>query len=193
MEEESFLWAVNRFYVEESMNASTKKVIWFGLAILAFGCIAAVRGQEKNDALGGGSLAALTTEVRQLRLAVEDSIRSQTQTQALGVYLSAQQSRIVQVASRLDVVRSELAGVSLASGSMATRLASNEDRLSQVTDPKERLALEDQSRAMTLEQKTLSLHEQQARNRESELSQALQLENDRWADLISRLEQLIKR
>jgi hypothetical protein len=193
MEEESFLWAVNRFYVEESMNASTKKVIWFGLAILAFGCIAAVRGQEKSEALAPGSLTALTEEVRQLRLAVEESMRSQTQTQTLGVYLSAQQSRIVQVASRLDVVRSELAGVSLASQSTATRLASNEDRLSQVTNPNERLALEDHIRQMTLEQKTLSLHEQQARNRETELSQALQLENDRWADLISRLEQLIKR
>jgi predicted nucleic acid-binding Zn-ribbon protein len=175
------------------MNASAKKVIGFGLAILAFGCIAAVRAQEKSEALGGGSLTALTGEVRQLRLAVEESIRSQTQTQALGVYLSAQQNRIGQVASRLDVVRGQLDGVSLASGSIATRLASNEDRLSQVTDPKERLALEDQSRAMNLEQKTLNLHEQQARNREAELSQALQLENDRWADLISRLEQLIKR
>jgi predicted nucleic acid-binding Zn-ribbon protein len=175
------------------MRASTKKVIWFGVTILAFGCIAAVRAQEKNQVLGGGSLTALTAEVRQLRLAVKDSIRSQTQTQALGVYLSAQQSRIVQVASRLDVVRRELDGASLASRSIATRLARTEERLSQVTDPKERLALEDQSRAMNLEQKTLSLHEQQARNRETELSQALQLENDRWADLISRLEQLIKR
>ena len=86
------------------MNISTKKVIWFGLAILVFGCIAVVQRQEKNEALGGGSLTALTAEVRQLRLAVEESMRSQAQTQALGVYLSAQQSRILQVASRLDAV-----------------------------------------------------------------------------------------
>ena len=126
MEEESFLWAVNRFYVEKSMNSSTKKVIWFGLAILAFGCIAAVRGQEKNEALGGGSLTALTEEVRQLRLAVEESIRSQTQTQALGVYLSAQQSRIVQVASRLDAVRRDVEAASDRSQAMATRMANIE-------------------------------------------------------------------
>ena len=74
------------------MNASTKKVIWFGLTILAFGCIAAVRAQEKSEASAPGSLMALTEEVRQLRHAVEESMRSQTQTQALGVYLSAQQS-----------------------------------------------------------------------------------------------------
>jgi hypothetical protein len=39
------------FYVEESMSVSTKKVVWFGLAILVFSCIAAVQAQEKNDAL----------------------------------------------------------------------------------------------------------------------------------------------
>jgi predicted nucleic acid-binding Zn-ribbon protein len=193
MEEESFLWAVNRFYVEESMNASTKKVIWFGLAILAFGCVAAVRAQEKNEALGSGSLTALTEEVRQLRLAVEESIRSQTQTQALGVYLSAQQSRIVQVASRLDAVRRDVEAASDRSQAMATRMANIEDMLSRVTEPTERAALESENRQISRDQKRFSLQEQQARNRETELSQSLQIENDRWGDLIARLEQMIKK
>jgi predicted nucleic acid-binding Zn-ribbon protein len=143
--------------------------------------------------LGSGSLAGLTAEVRQLRLAVEESARNQTQTQALGVYLSVQQSRILQVASRLDAVRRDLGAATDHSQAIATRLASIEDMLSRVTDPKERAALEDQNRGMSLEQKRVSSQEQQARNRETELSQALQLENDRWTDLISRLEQLIKR
>jgi hypothetical protein len=39
----------------------------------------------------------------------------------------------------------------------------------------------------------LTAEEQQARSREGELSQAMQLEDARWSDLISRLEQLIKR
>ena len=68
-----------------------------------------------------------------------------------------------------------------------------EDRLSRVTDEKERLALEEENRSIALERKRISVQEQQSRNREAELSQALQLENDRWTDLIARLEQLIKR
>jgi hypothetical protein len=67
VDEKRFLGLSNPFYVEESMNASIRKIIWFGLTILAFGCIVAVvRAQEKNEAPGTGSLAALTTEVRQL-------------------------------------------------------------------------------------------------------------------------------
>jgi len=192
MEEESFLLVVNLFYVEESMGASSKKVLWLGVTILAVGCIAAVRAQE-NEALGPGSLTALTEEVRQLRHAVEESMRSQTQTQALGVYLSAQQSRIVQLASRLDVTRRELDSKTDHSQNTATILSSIQDRLSRVTDEKERLRLEDENRAMTQEQKKISFQEQRIRTREAELSQALQIENDRWNDLVIRLEQGIKR
>ena len=170
------------------MSASTKKVIWFGLAILVFSCIAAVQAQEKNEALGGGSLVALTAEVQQLRLAVEESMRSQTQTQALGVYLSAQQSRILQVASRLDASRRDLEGITNRSQATANRLANIDDSLSNVTNPNERLGLENEKRMMVLEQKSISLQEQQARDREAELSQALQIENDRWTELIKRLE-----
>ena len=142
---------------------------------------------------GGGSLTALTAEVRQLRLAVEESMRSQTQTQGLGVYLSAQQGRILQVASRLDASRRDLEGITNHSQATANKLENIDDRISRVTNPNERLGLENEKGMMILEQKSISLQEQQARTRENELSQALQLENDRWADLISRLEQLIKR
>ena len=55
------------------------------VAALCLGfCIVLLAQRGNND----GSLAALTSEVRQLRLAVEDATRSQTQTQALSVYLS---------------------------------------------------------------------------------------------------------
>jgi hypothetical protein len=192
MEEESFLLVVNLFYVEESMGASSKKVLWLGVTILAVGCIAAVRAQE-NEALGPGSLTALTEEVRQLRHAVEESMRTQTQTQALGVNLSAQQSRIIQVSGQLDSAQRDLNAASERSQAMATRMARIEDMLSRVTEPPERTALENANRAISLERKRFSWQEQQARNREAELSQSLQLENDRWTDLIARLEQVIKR
>jgi len=73
-----------------------------------------------------GSLAALTAEVRQLRLAVEESARRQTQTQAISIYLAAQQSRMVQLSTRLDAVRKELGAAEAASAqfvSIATNMA----------------------------------------------------------------------
>jgi chromosome segregation ATPase len=170
-----------------------RRVTWLGVTILAFGCIAAVRAQQRDETLGAGSLAALTAEISQLRLAVEESTRNQTQTQALGVYLSAQQSRILQVANQLDRVRKDIDAASDRSQVLATQLTSFEDMLSQATEPPRRAELENRIRAVSSEQKRASLQEQQARNREAEISQALQLENARWSDLISRLEQLIKR
>jgi hypothetical protein len=176
------------------MDASSVKLTWFGATVMAVGCVAVVLAQDRSDPTGaGGSLAALTAEVRQLRVAVEESARSQAQTQALGVYLSVQQSRIVQVASRLDAVRRDLDGATVHSQGIATALARLDDELPRITEPKERAALENQIRALRLEQPQVDLQKQQALTRESELSQALQLEDARWSDLISWLEQVIKR
>lgn len=176
------------------MKAFGSRLTWFGAAILAVGCAAAVLAQGRNDVSdAGGSLAALTAEVRQLRLAVEESARSQVQTQALSAYLSAQQSRVVQVATRLDAARRDLDAVSVRSREIATQLANIEDDLPRATDPKQRAQLEDADRNLKSEQRTVGFQEQQARNREGELSQAQQLEDARWTDLVSRLEQLIKR
>ena len=55
-----------------------------------------------------GSMASLTAELRQLREAVEALTKVQAQTQALGVYLSAQQSRLTQTAARVDAVQKDL-------------------------------------------------------------------------------------
>ena len=44
-----------------------------------------------------------------------------------------------------------------------------------------------------MELQNIAFQEQQARAREAELAQMLQTENNRWTDLISRLEQLIRR
>jgi len=176
------------------MNARTRRLSWLGVSVVTVTFAAAVMAQGRNDAAdGGASLAALTSELRQLRVAVEELTRSQTQAQALGVYLSVQQSRILQVATRLDSARKDLEGVSIRSQEIASTLAGTADELSQVIDPERRAALEDAVRNLKYEQATVRLREQQARGRDAELSQALQLEESRWSDLISRLEQLIKR
>jgi len=176
------------------MSALARKLSWFGVAVLTISCAVVALAQGRGDGTdAGGSMTALTSEVRQLRIAVEESARSQTQTQALGVYLSVQQSRILQVATRLDSARKDLEAATVRSREITSQLADVDDQLRQVTDPERRTHLEEVNRALKREQGTVGLQEQQARTRENELFQALQLEDSRWTDLISRLEQLIKK
>src|SRR5580765_4589457 len=80
-----------------------------GIAIvLLLGGTAALWAQAKTED-SAGSLAALTSEIHLLRVAVEDASRAQTQTQALSVALSAQQSRMLQLNARLDALKREIA------------------------------------------------------------------------------------
>lgn len=170
----------------------SRRLSWSVVLVLAAGSAAVVLAQEKNDA-PNGSLAALTAEIRQLRVAVEESTRSQTQTQALGVYLSVQQSRILQAATRLESARKELDAVSLRSREIASQLENFQGEILRVNEPQRRAQLEDANQQLKFEQRHVVEQEQQARAREAELSQALQVEESRWTDLITRLEQLIRR
>jgi hypothetical protein len=90
------------------MSALARRLSWLGVTILSVCCIPATWAQGRTEGIDSAtSLAPLTSELRQLRMAVEELTRSQTQTQALGVYLSVQQSRILQVAARgFDAERS---------------------------------------------------------------------------------------
>jgi DNA repair exonuclease SbcCD ATPase subunit len=165
----------------------------FGATVLSVSCVAAVLAQGRSDGTdAAASLAPLTSELRQLRVAVEELTRSQTQTQALGVYLSVQQSRILQVATRLDSARKDVETAVTRSQDIRWRLANLNEELPQAIGP-ERTQLDGAIRQLKHEQGTVGLQEQEARTRESELSQALHLEESRWTDLISRLEQLTKR
>ena len=170
----------------------SRRLSWSVALVLAAGSAAVVLAQEKNDATNG-SLAALTAEIRQLRVAVEESTRSQTQTQALGVYLSVQQSRILQAATRLESARKELDAVSLRSREIASQLENFQGEILRVNEPQRRAQLEDANQQLKFEQRHVVEQEQQARAREAELSQALQVEESRWTDLITGLEQLIRR
>jgi hypothetical protein len=155
--------------------------------------IVVVMAQGTTDAPGAGSLAGVTAELRQLRLAVEESTRTQRQTHALGVYISAQQSRLLQVAGRLDVARRELDAVAIRSKQLAADVASNEDAAVHSTKSELRPQYEVQARYANSELDKLAPQLQLAQAREAELAQMLQAEEARWADLIARLEQLVKK
>jgi hypothetical protein len=179
--------------MEDMMAIVRRRLAWCGAAVVMASGMAAVMAQGRGDAAEAGSLGGLTAEIRQLRLAVEESTRTQTQTQALGVYLSAQQARLVQAAARADAARKELDAIMVRSRAMAVQVANAEDALPRATTPQDRAQLEMQNRALKQELETAGFEEQLVRGREAELAQMLQAEDARWADLVSRLEQLIKR
>ncbi len=161
-------------------------------AALIAAAAAVVMAQTGNDTAGASSLAGVTAELRQLRLAVEESTRSQTQTQALGVYISAQQSRLVQLATRVDAAKRELDALSLQTKQMTAELNSTEGEATRSTQPELRTRYEMQSRALKYELERLAPQLQQAQSREAELAHMLQTEEARWTDLIARLEQLVR-
>jgi hypothetical protein len=149
--------------------------------------------QGKGDVVDPNTLGGLTSELRLLRLAVEDSSRTQAQGQALGVYLTVQQSRVLQVTTRLDLARKELDEATVKLRVMTAQLARIETELPRTADPSRRGALESEERSLRQERDQVAIQEQQARAREGELSQAMQLEDSRWTDLVSSLERLIKK
>ena len=64
------------------------------------------------------------------------------------------------------------------------------DEVRGATQPQMRSALEDGIRGLKFEQQRVELELQHASSRENELSRELVVEEARWNDLISRLEQL---
>jgi hypothetical protein len=174
------------------MRAIGRTVAWSGLALTIVGGTVAL-AQGRGEPADSGSLAALTAEVRELRLAVQQIARTQSQTQALGVYLSTQQSRVLQVSSQLDAARRDLDTASGHVAELASKVADLEQELPRVSDPAERRAIEGALPAMRREHALASAEEQRARGRELDLTQSLQAEESRWSALISRLDALTQR
>jgi chromosome segregation ATPase len=139
---------------------------------------------------GDESMAALTAEVRQLRIAVEQLARSQTETQALSVYLSAQQGRVAQARQRYDTVRRETEGAATQREDMQAELARLTAELPRANSPAHRADIETSIRLFQVEANGADNQLQQARAREDEASRALAREEDRWSDLLARMEQL---
>jgi DNA repair exonuclease SbcCD ATPase subunit len=138
------------------------------------------------------SMSALIGEVRQLRVAIEESGKRQSETQALAVYLSAQQSRLVQISQQLEATRAQLTETSGQLQQFKGLLTSMQADTTSI-NPSERQEAEGFLKMFKPQLDQAALKEQQLRAREAELAQSLVTEQGRWSDLISRLEQMIKR
>jgi chromosome segregation ATPase len=175
------------------MNTQRNAARFVVVATLAIAATAAVTtwAQAPQD-MTAASMGTLISEVRLLRAAVEDTGKRQNETQAMAVYLSAQQSRLVQISQQLESTRSELTTVSAQLEQFKTLLKSMQGD-AQSIKPEEREEAEGMMKLFKPQLDQAAAKEQQLKAREFELSQALVTEQGRWSDLINRLEQMIKR
>jgi hypothetical protein len=151
---------------------------------------ATVLAQEST--IPAGSLAALTNEVRLLRVAVEKSTQTQTQLQGLSVFLSAQQSRVLQASARVDALRKDLTNAARDSRALADRIIGLQNALTTEQSPEVRQQFQEMLAASKREAAQATESENQIRVSEAEASAELQAELNRWSELTSRLEQVIK-
>jgi hypothetical protein len=143
------------------------------------------RQQAGPDA---GTLAALTAEVRLLRLSVEKSAQTQAQIQALSVYLAAEQSRLVQVSSRADSLQKDLDAAVLGTAVATDRVDGLQNELRKTQPPEMKAEIEEALAGAKRDLKRATATESQIQIRQSEAAATMQSELGRWSELIARLQ-----
>lgn len=180
------------------MQTTSSRPVFFPLAVVTCGLIAAgavfARAQQAGpERETARAVQELTSEVRQLRLALAASADTTIRGQMLGLSMTLQQSRLTDTSTRLDTVRRELEAAAAKTRQFVEESANLDVQLAQESDPERRKQLEQESRALKQEAATLAAQEQQIRIREAEAAQAAHAEQLRWNELAGRLEQLLKK
>lgn len=175
----------------------TTRTMTIGATMLvAAAALVTVRAQGQTQGLGpsaAGSLAELTAEVRQLRVSLEGAGRTQTQVSALGMALTAQQGRLVQVTTLLEKVDDELRAASAKSAEAAKEVSDAQARAANPRATDDRAGLLQQVEFFKQQAAPFLAEENRLRQRQQELMASYRTEEDRWRDLVSRLEEIIKR
>jgi hypothetical protein len=171
---------------------SIKLVVASALGVAVLSSVSLARQQAPTAP--DGSFAALTAEVRLLRLSIEKSAEANAQIQAMTVYLSAQQSRLLQVHARAEATRKDLETIAGEARSFRDSIAGMEAATARgTTNPSERVQTEEMlaERRKTLPR--VQAMESEARNRDAQVAAELQVELGRWNDMLARLEQATRR
>ena len=135
-------------------------------------------------------LAALLTDVHALRIAMEQSATLAPRVQVTLARLNIEEQRIAQLSVQLDRARQELTEARLRGQKWADDLPDVEKRLQTEADEKERRGLESALRDLKKQLKAQGTLEEQLQTRESDATQALNMEQTRWMELNARLDEL---
>lgn len=137
---------------------------------------------------GGDTLAALLSEVHQLRIAMERAATTTPQIQLLGTRLAVQNERLARADQDHENVRQELETISSTIAQMGAQVQELERLAAQEANPEQQRRMESEQGAAKRQITELTAREQRLRARESDLAAALSAEQNQWADLNRRLD-----
>lgn len=163
-----------------------------GIAVLSGAAVVTTLAQGLGPS-SAGSLAELTAEVRQMRVALQEASRSQNQMQALNISLTAQQSRLAQVSARLDTAEEDLQQAMSRTREAVTVIttAQNETRPNMTAEERGQLA--EMVKVFRQQADEAQARENNARAKRDDLVNAFRAEEARWLQLVAKLEEIVKR
>ena len=135
-------------------------------------------------------LPALLTEVRALRIAIEQQAAIGPRVQLTLARLNIEEQRATHLAADLNLVRQQLSGSELALQRASDSLSDVERQQQSEAEPAKRRELEGIRRDLAYQIRDHTSQVQQLRTRENDAAQALANEQARWADLNARLDEL---
>jgi chromosome segregation ATPase len=178
------------------MNLKTRKrtvAIGVGLAVCGLAAVTVAAQQASGPDLMG-PLSALTNEVRLLRQAVEKSAQTQSQVQAMSIYLSAQQNRLNQAVARGDLLRTQLDAANGEVQDYSQKLSQLERELPGILNerPDVREEVESQLRTWKAELARSTQRQTDLVARLADVDASIQTDLNGWREMIARLEQLTR-
>jgi len=169
-----------------------KTRITVGVGVLVCAAVVTTWAQGLGPSTAG-SLAELTAEVRQLKVALQEASRSQNQMQALNISLTAQQSRLAQVSTRLDTAEEDLQQAMSRTREAVTAIATAQNETRPNISTEERAQLAEMVKMFRQQADEAQTRENNARARRDDLMNAFRAEEARWLQLVAKLEEIVKR
>lgn len=175
------------------MSIRTGKVTFAAAIVVLAAAAAATTWAQGLGPSSAGSLAELTAEVRQLKVALQDASRSQNQMQALNISLTAQQSRLAQVSARLDTAEEDLQQAMSRTREAVTVISTAQNETKPNSSVEERAQIAQMVKMFRQQADEAQAVENTARAKRDDLMNAFRAEEARWLQLVARLEEIIKR
>jgi len=135
-------------------------------------------------------LAALLTEVRGLRAAMELMASAGLRVQLVMGRLQLQEQRVTTMLRRLDDVRDRVLREEHDVARMQQDLTRMQNATQHVIDPKERQAIEEQSGELKGHLARAQMQLQRLRTEQADIAGSVAAEQSRWVDINQRLEEL---
>ncbi len=172
------------------MSGSVRLLLFVTLAAAGGAGGWAAQRAEAQPAPAQEPIPALLSEVRQLRIAMEEMASTGPRVQLVLGRLQLQEQRINNMLHRLETVRQEIELIQNENDEQQRMLKSFETEAAGVVEPRQRRDFEEQARVIKSRLNGTVARLQQRQAEESALSADIGSEQARWNDFNGRLEEL---